>query len=250
MPSVANPINTNLLGKIISTFDVYVQYSICEGFGMPQVEAGACGIPVVTVNYSAMTDVVNNIKAFPVEVGSYFKELETSAIRVYPNEQSLINILFDLISKPQQMRKRIGFETGNLTKKHYDWKNTLEKWISYIDSVDATIYRNRWVSRPKIIPLINIDNIPQNTTPYEIIYSIGQNVLSNINMKMSDYWLLKQIQAAQNGYYTEQADFKPFSITTLLDNLNRLITNHNNAEIARTRPDILTSEDFIDYANK
>lgn len=249
MPNVANPISTNILGKIMSAFDVYVQYSICEGFGMPQVEAAACGVPVVTVNYSAMIDVINNLNAFPVDIGAYFKELETTAIRVYPNENSLINILLDLISKPEQMRKRIGFNTSNLTKKYYDWNITLKKWIEYLDSVDTSIYRNRWKSKPNILPLIDFNKInDKENSSYEIVYTI-KNILSQINMKISDYWLLKQIQAAQNGFYTEQAEFKQFSIKTLLENLNTMISNHNNAEIARTKPDMLAMEDFIGYAN-
>ena len=42
----------------MNTFDLYVQYANSEGFGLPQVEAAGCGIPVASVDYSAMSSVV------------------------------------------------------------------------------------------------------------------------------------------------------------------------------------------------
>jgi glycosyltransferase involved in cell wall biosynthesis len=91
--SVSAGVSNNTLSEIYNLFDLYVQYSICEGFGLPQVEAGACGIPIATVNYSAMVDIVNKLEAYPIKVGSYFKELETKAIRAYPDNSSLVDIL-------------------------------------------------------------------------------------------------------------------------------------------------------------
>jgi len=249
LPNVANPVGTDILGKIMSMFDVYVQYSICEGFGMPQVEAAACGVPVVTVNYSAMSDVINKINAYPVKVGSYFKELETSAIRVYPDEASLIDTLIDLINKPEQMRKRIGFDIRAATEKNYNWDLSIDQWINYIDSINYTKYRQLWNKPKDIIPKININSIPKTGRVYEAIYYLHKQYLSRLGMKMSNYWLLKQIQAAQNGFFTEQADFKKFSVENLIDNLNKIIDNHNEGELVRTQPQLLSQEDYIAYAN-
>jgi glycosyltransferase involved in cell wall biosynthesis len=249
LPNVSNSVNTEILAKIMTIFDVYVQYSICEGFGMPQVEAAACGVPVVTVDYSAMSDIIQKINAYPVKVGSYFKELETSAIRVYPDETSLVNTLIELINKPEQMRRRVGFDMRNATVQHYTWEESLNKWIDYIDSIDYMKYRNMW-NRPKdIIPSVNLNDLPKTEIVYEIIYYIHKQYLSRLGMKMSNYWLLRQIQAAQNGFFTEQAEFKAFSITNLIENINKLIYNHNEAETVRIHPELLPQEDYITYAN-
>lgn len=250
LPNVANPVSTHILGKIMSMFDVYVQYSICEGFGMPQVEAASCGVPVVTVNYSAMSDVIEKINAYPIKVGSYFKELETSAIRVYPDENSLIDTLVDLINKPEQIRKRKGFDIRNHSIKHYSWSDTMQKWIQYIDTINFQKYEKLWKAPQKNIPHISLANIPQTQNVYETIYYLQSQFLSAIDIKMSSYWLLKQIQAAQDGFFTEQAEFKPFSIKNVIDNLNKIIDNHNEAELARVRPELLTEEDYIQYANR
>jgi len=250
LPNVSNPISSSILGKIVGMYDVYIQYSICEGFGMPQIEAASCGVPVVTVNYSAMTDVINKINAYKVEVGSYFKELETSAIRVYPDQESLVKILIDLISQPTQIRKRKGFDIKQKCDAEYSWEKTINKWLNYLKTIDFNYYENLWAEPSQIIPEINTQLIPKTNNVYETIYFIQKNYLSRINMKMGDYWLLKQIQASQNGFYTEGAEFKKFTIDNLIDNLNTIIRNFNEAQLARKNKAILNKEDYIDYANK
>jgi hypothetical protein len=66
---------------------------------------------------------------------------------------------------------------------------------------------------------------------------------------MNNYWLLKQIQTAQDGFYTVGPEIRPYSLNDLIQNLNVMIKNHNTAEIARTDPSILKPEDYINYAN-
>ena len=42
-------------------FDVYVQTAGAEGFGMPILDAMACGTPVVAPDYSAMSEQVRDV---------------------------------------------------------------------------------------------------------------------------------------------------------------------------------------------
>jgi glycosyltransferase involved in cell wall biosynthesis len=112
----------------MNIFDAYIQYSICEGFGMPQIEAAACGVPVLTMNYSAMTDIINNINAEPINIGTYFKELETSAIRTYPDhDDTFIQKILSLLNMPAQLRQRKGFYSSEIVKQKYSWKSTVDK---------------------------------------------------------------------------------------------------------------------------
>ena len=250
IPNVSNGVDDKILSKIMASFDVYVQYSICEGFGMPQVEAAGCGVPVVTVNYSAMEDIIHKLSATPVEIGAYFKELETSAIRVYPKHEDLVNKLFDLVSCPEQMRKRIGFDTRQKTEQHYTWKATTDKWIDYLDNIKLNGLQGRWDAPRRMINNIDPNHLPKNTSVYETIYLLAREYLGPMGIPLSNYWLLKQIQAAQDGFVAVGPELKPFSIEDILKNINQLINNHNTAEIARTDPNTLDSEDYINYANQ
>ena len=61
LANVQRGASPEFLAKIINTFDLYVQYANSEGFGLPQVEAAACGVPVMSVDYSAMHSVVRKL---------------------------------------------------------------------------------------------------------------------------------------------------------------------------------------------
>jgi glycosyltransferase involved in cell wall biosynthesis len=49
-------ISRNLMPYLLSACDIYAAPSRLEGFGMPQVEAGACGKPVIGIRAMAMLD--------------------------------------------------------------------------------------------------------------------------------------------------------------------------------------------------
>ena len=49
-------VSRNFMPFVISACDVYAAPSRIEGFGMGQIEAGACGKPVIGINAMAMTD--------------------------------------------------------------------------------------------------------------------------------------------------------------------------------------------------
>ena len=60
---------------------------------MPQVEAAACGVPVMAVDYSAMSSVVKNLKGTPIPVERLFLETETHSYRALPNNHILAELL-------------------------------------------------------------------------------------------------------------------------------------------------------------
>ena len=78
-PNVTFGLTIPELVQVYNLFDLYVQYAICEGFGMPQVEAGACGVPIAATNYSAMEDVLEWLKGYKINIGGMARELETNA---------------------------------------------------------------------------------------------------------------------------------------------------------------------------
>lgn len=248
MPNVNNGLDTNILAKLINCFDVYVQYAICEGFGMPQIEAGACGVPIMTVDYSAMIDVIKKLDAQPIKVGSYFKELETSAIRVYPDENDTITKLIDFINTPHPIRKRNGLKTRELTEQHYNWNNIVKIWEKYIDLEGTT--QHLWNNPvPMTLPKIDKNSLPKTNNLYELAYLMNNSILEKINLKIDSHWLLKNLQFIQRGFVFDRNESRPYNIENLVNALNSIIDNHNIAEMARVNPSILVPEDYIDYAN-
>ena len=51
-----DPIGTKLMAYLMSSFDVLLNPSRGEGFGIPVLEAQACGVPVIVTDFSAMPE--------------------------------------------------------------------------------------------------------------------------------------------------------------------------------------------------
>lgn len=52
---------------VYSAMDWHIQCASCEGFGMPIMEAAACGVPTIGIGYSATKEVVENCGGIIVE---------------------------------------------------------------------------------------------------------------------------------------------------------------------------------------
>ena len=155
-PNVTFGLEIPDLVKIYNLFDLYVQYAICEGFGMPQVEAGACGVPVAATNYSAMEDTLHWLKGYKINVETMARELETNAERAYPDNNHLAKIIEKHLSLPEEKRIKKCVQTRQATKKRYTWDKTAQAWMDYIDTYQPVDQQGQWDAPP------NIYNIPES----------------------------------------------------------------------------------------
>jgi glycosyltransferase involved in cell wall biosynthesis len=151
MPSVGNGLSIPDLIKIYNLFDLYVQYAICEGFGMPQVEAAGCGVPIAAVDYSAMADVIKVTKGYPIKLKCLYRELETGADRAHPDNEHLAEIIIKHFSLPRKERDRKCFESRKGAMKRYNWDQTAKVWEDCIDSHTPVGLQGKWDSPPVIL---------------------------------------------------------------------------------------------------
>jgi glycosyltransferase involved in cell wall biosynthesis len=99
-----------LLG-LYNLADVFVCPSIYEGFGLPVLEAMACGTPVITSNTSSLPEVVND-----------------AAILIEPlNEHQLADAIYNVLSD-NKLRAELIAKGFNRVKK-FSWKETSNKVI-------------------------------------------------------------------------------------------------------------------------
>jgi len=240
-PSVSNGVSDSQLSDIYNIFDMYVQYAICEGFGMPQVEAGACGIPIATVNYSAMVDVINKLNAYKINVQSYFKELETKAIRVYPNNNDLIKIILDFMNKPIPIRNKERLQTRQLTEQYYNWDNITKVWEEYFDTLE---FRADWTKPLQILP--KAKKIQANN--FMTVANLCNNHIKNAEL-LSSHKFLNMLQNADYGFsHNSPTQISTFAIDNIYDYVNTMIDNNNKSEEAR-KSNYKFEEDFIQYAH-
>ena len=136
MPSVGLGVDRKTLSSIYNLFDIYVQPASCEGFGVPIVEAAACGVPIVATDYSAMESEVRKLKGYPISLKTKYLEMETGCYRAVPDQEHMVEIFEDLLSKPEPMRLAIGAKTRKAYEENYNWKVTSEIWEKLIDEQD------------------------------------------------------------------------------------------------------------------
>jgi glycosyltransferase involved in cell wall biosynthesis len=244
LPSVTNGVTTEDLVNIYNLFDLYVQYSICEGFGMPQVEAGACGVPIATVNYSAMVDIVNKLKAYPIKIKSEFKELETQAIRVYPDNDDLCSFILKFINTPTSIRNKHRQEIHELTHKHYNWEDTAKIWENYLDKLDNSGYRSEWNAR------YDVPNLEQfkDKNHFDTLMLILNNVLKQPDL-IGEHQALLLLNNVDYGFVNNQINtIQPYSIEQLYKHYSIYINNINSSNNV-LRNNVQFDDDFIKYAN-
>jgi len=246
-PSVTDGVTPETLSSIYNIFDLYIQYSICEGFGMPQVEAGACGVPIATVNYSAMCDIVKKLKAYPIKVRTLFKELETKALRAYPDNEDLSNYILDFINKPAPTRESLRHEIQELAHQYYNWDIIAKKWEQYLDSLNAKSYRANWNDgeyQVNVKPQTNVQ--PQEY--FDQLIAICNNNFKDPGI-IGSHKMLELLNNADYGFVQSSAmSMAAFDFNGVLDYINTLINNNNqahNVKINNTKFD----EDFIQYSH-
>lgn len=246
MPNVSNGLPSKDLNVVMNTFDLYVQYAICEGFGMPQVEAGAAGVPVMSVDYSAMNDVVHKLKGYPIKVNQYFKEMETKAIRVYPDNNDFVRIVREYLKLPDMLKQQKRHETRQLVEKYYNWDNIAKKWEKYLDNVKLTGIQGQW-DKPlnSIEPIKELDG---KVNPYDNVVELVSSVLPNHQICTSKV-LLNMIRDLDYGFTISGMSTQGYDVDHVKNTINNIINNHNTTVQAMANPHLMHKEDFIEYAN-
>lgn len=237
------------LAKIINLFDIYVQYANCEGFGLPQVEAAACGVPIMSTDYSAMESVIKNLNGIPVQPKALYKELETGCFRAVPDNELAAQKLKEFFSKPESIRKRHGFETRNAFLQHYQWDKSGRKWEEYFDSVEIIPDELGWKSPPKISkPAPKPSELPKNSSHKSLARWLITNVLCD-NTKINSFMearlirdlMYKTSTAVTGGMYFNESSAafdgkstrQPFDFNMAYDHMFNLCNRRNYWEQKR-----------------
>ena len=249
-------ISTAALATIINCFDVFVQLAICEGFGIPQLEAAACGVPVLSTDYSAMEDVVRKVKGVPIKVGAWTRELSTGRYFAGPDIAHLIEQFNKFANMPDSLRKKKSFDCVSAVKSNYSWDKTAKKWMAVFDSLNLPDHSQTWNSPPRFHtpPKVfdpqtgqDVINVPPNLSLEEIIHWGIVNVLGLPQYLNSSLYsrLVRDVQNGlcmippelHGGYIEGMIDMRPDMFT--MDNALGILYNKrkqiNDWELERTK---------------
>jgi glycosyltransferase involved in cell wall biosynthesis len=98
------------LPALYNLAEVLVYPSVYEGFGLPPLEAMACGTPVITSAVSSMPEYISD-----------------AGLLIQPNEEALVKALEEVLNKPD-LRTHLSSK-GIEIAANYSWKSTAENTV-------------------------------------------------------------------------------------------------------------------------
>jgi glycosyltransferase involved in cell wall biosynthesis len=147
-----NTISRNFMPYLIGACDIYAAPSRLEGFGMPQVEAGSCGKPVLSINAMGMLDtLVHEETAFLVSVAQKivvndvllgdeegFKDQHKVTFKVprtvdyRASVQDIAKYLMMLMTDAD-LREKMGKAGRERVIKYFDYRIVAKKFVQIIN---------------------------------------------------------------------------------------------------------------------
>lgn len=237
--SVSNGVPDDILAKIYNVFDIYVQSANSEGFGLPQVEASACGTPVMCTNYSAMKDLVKNISAYPIELSDVYKELETGCDRAVPNQDSMVAIWDSFFQLSDEQRKDISQSTRKMFETNYSWDKTVDQWAKIIEDCPYS----QWNDPQNIKPILELPTDQESHKEFmklivdNFIYTESQKNSHFVRSMHTDL-LRGSTKAVWDQYLVSEfsqsnSKHRPFNRKIILDIMKKRLHNYNVWETVR-----------------
>lgn len=141
---VNNGVNNEFLVGLYNLFDIYIQYSCMEGFGMTQAEAAACGVPVMSLDYSGNSDVVRKVGGVPLQPLALQKEIETSRMMAVPNNADTVQKLISFLNLDENSVEDLRKKTREEYSKNYSYDTTASKFLYYFSSLNPEVLEQNW----------------------------------------------------------------------------------------------------------
>lgn len=189
--SVQNGLSNEELNRVYNSADLYVQWHIAEGFGVPTIEAAAVGLKVITVDYSAQEDVAKKISSFPLDPLILQREMGTLCYRAVPDGKALLKVLENPSSWIYDRD-----EVVNKLVSNYSWKKTGEKWVELVNSV---VPKNNWKDSPTLISPPSFETICKLST-FEFVKACILNVLQDPSV-LGSFLHGEALEHLETGYY-------------------------------------------------
>lgn len=244
-PDTQHGLDRRVLAEIINLFDVYVQYANCEGFGMPQVEAAACGVPVMAVDYSAMSDVVRKVNGIPLKVHDYKIDFDLGCKRAIPDNKDFIQRLHHFFGLSPSERKRLSHKAREGVLKHYMWDKTSKIWEEAFDAMPLRDLKDTWNSPPRLHEPAT--QVPSFKTTEEFVRWTIINILGRPDL-LNSYMAIRLIRDLSWGasvstvagnYFNEASQIgqtakpAPFTPADAVRTLNQMCRENNHWERIR-----------------
>ena len=142
------------LAYIYNSANVLMAAAMSEGFGIPIIEAQACGTPVITTNFSAMPELVRYGDIIDVE-RMVWTPLE--AYQAVPNQDQITEALEEnyqlWLDSDKQKDLNAGMKASQAIQMEYNWDSLVNThWKPLFENLHTKIFNT---PKPVIQPSVN-----------------------------------------------------------------------------------------------
>ena len=146
------------LAFIYNSANVLMAAAMSEGFGIPIIEAQACGTPVIVTNFSAMPELVRYGEIIDVAT-KVWTPLE--AFQAVPDQNQIQDALednyIDWLDNDKQKNLEEGFKASQAINNEYSWDLIVKDyWKPLFENLHSKIFKQTPVSSPikagKVLP--------------------------------------------------------------------------------------------------
>lgn len=245
-PNASHSCPRNVLADIMKTFDLYVQYSCCEGFGMPVVDAISCGVPIAAVDYSAMQDHLKCPTSIPIDVERFFWEaiIETEQRRALPSNILFASKLDRFLKQSESQRIEKSQQTRNYATElvdtygqdqkmpRYSWERTAAIWGQVIREIKIKDPQTTWLCPTSRVRQPNLTPPNDNMNNSEFVNWIIGKVWGHPEM-LHTHFTGEWLKNLNSGSKTVGDRRVPFDRKQLIEHFMGLVQQSNAVEERR-----------------
>jgi glycosyltransferase involved in cell wall biosynthesis len=129
------------LPRIYNSAHAFVLPSRGEGFGLPYIEAMACGLPTIGTNWSGNTEFMTKDNSWLIDV-EYMEGAdmppfifpEPGSTWAYPSKDSLKAHMRDIFDNREKATTK-ALKASEYIHNHFEWKHAAKKAWRYVDDL-------------------------------------------------------------------------------------------------------------------
>ena len=227
-------VSRETLAEIYNLADAYIQVQIAGACELPLLEARACGIPTLAVNYAAPTE----FQSLPgslglIDVGLFRQESiqETSQFRGYVDEEDLTKKICKILRMPEEKRQEYRLKQRETAEKYHGFDIYVDKWISLIEEAPTT-NQERWYEKPQPI-VVSQDQIPWQLSDPEFVRWCCTTILPPSHYCNRLSYEMDMLKKLAQGYEIVGQKSVPFTRQSILAYIFKEADEFNHFEAHR-----------------